>query len=71
MNVKKTILNIISEAGDKGIQLDKIVDKINALFPNKYYSDDFIIDYLKKQEKVELFFVPLNNRTHFAYKIKE
>ena len=70
MKAKKFILAVISEAGEKGIRLDNIVDKLNARFPTKYYSDQFIIEFLKKRDEVEQFFVPLNSRTYIAYKMK-
>ena len=70
MNAKKTVLKIITDAGENGIRLDKIVDRLNAQFPNKYYSDQFIIEFLKKRNDVEQFFMPVGIRNYIAYRIR-
>lgn len=71
MKAKKFILKVISLAGKNGIRLDRILDKLNAQFVNKYFSDQFIIDFLSKRKDIEQFFMHLDRRTYIAYKMKE
>ncbi|MHA1680551.1 MAG: hypothetical protein ACTSUE_06045 [Promethearchaeota archaeon] len=71
MNVKKFIKKSVFDSGDSGIRLDALVDKANRQFINKYISAEFILDYLKEQSDIELFFTPASARMIYTFKKKD
>ena len=69
--IKKYLKKRIIDAGEKGIKLDRLLDAANRNFMNVYVSDQLIIDLLKNDNDIEMFFIPFNTRTLYAFRAKK